>query len=213
MNWKLIKQNKAFLSIIVVLFTLFGLVLYIGGNQIYEREAQWQHGNTVARLLSSKEIAGKYFSEFRHNLFFIRDIPSVQGYIKSNFEPTVYRNETVEIFHSFVKAYGQYVQIGIIDSTGQEKIRVENKQNGAGGIASNSHLNIEKCRRYFQETMNLDNDQLFVSPLPINPEQQIGEAPYIPIIRLATPLFNADSEKKGCFNVRFRFYESSGTPT
>ena len=70
---------KAFLAIIVILFTLFGLVLYIGGNQIYEREAQWQHGNTVARLLSSKEIAGKYFSEFRHNLFFLRDLPSVRG--------------------------------------------------------------------------------------------------------------------------------------
>ena len=91
MNWKLIKQNKAFLAIIVILFTLFGLVLYIGGNQIYEREAQWQHGNTVARLLSSKEIAGKYFSEFRHNLFFLRDLPSVRGYVKSNSAGVIFK--------------------------------------------------------------------------------------------------------------------------
>ncbi len=125
MNGKLIKQNKAFLSIIVILFTLFGLVLYVGGNQIYKREARWQHGNTVARLLSGKEIAGKYFSEFRHNLFFLRDIPSVRGYVKSNFKSTVYRDETAEIFLSFVKAFGQYAQIGIIDSTGQEKTRKE----------------------------------------------------------------------------------------
>ncbi len=196
MNGKLIKQNKAFLSIIAILFTLFGLVLYVGGNQIYEREAQWQHGNTVARLLSGKEIVGKYFSEFRDNLFFLRDIPSVRGYVNSNFESTVYRNETAEIFHSFVKAYGQYAQIGIIDSSGQERI-VESKQSGASGIASNPHLNNEKRQRYFQETMNLDNDLLSVSPIPINPEQQRGEVPNIPVIRLATPLFNAKNEKSG----------------
>ena len=53
--------------------------------------------------------------------------------------------------------------------------------------------------------MNLDNDQLFVSPIPINPEQQIGEASYMPIIRLATPLFNADSEKKGILTLDLDF--------
>ncbi|MBI5309054.1 MAG: HD domain-containing protein [Planctomycetes bacterium] len=200
MNGKLIKQNKAFLSIIVILFTLFGLVLYVGGNHIYEREAQWQHGNTVARLLSGKEIVKKYFSEFMHNLFFLRDIPGVRGYVNSNFESTVYSNETAEIFHSFIKSYGQYAQIGIIDSSGQGKMRVESNQNGAGGIASNSQLNNERHQRYFQETMRLDNDLISVSPIPINPEQQS-----IPVIRLATPLFNAKNEKKGILTLDLDF--------
>ena len=35
MNRKLIKQNKMFLSNVIILLTIFGLVLYFGGNQIY----------------------------------------------------------------------------------------------------------------------------------------------------------------------------------
>jgi putative two-component system response regulator len=73
---RLIKQNKIFISIIAILFILFGFILYFGGNQIYEKEAKWQHGNTVARLLSGREIIEKYFSEFKHNLFFLSDLPA-----------------------------------------------------------------------------------------------------------------------------------------
>ena len=53
---RLIKQNKVFISIIAVLFILFGFILYFGGNQIYEKEAKWQHGNTVARLLPGRRF-------------------------------------------------------------------------------------------------------------------------------------------------------------
>ena len=194
---RLIKQNRIFISIIAVLFILFGLILYFGSNQIYEREAKWQHGNTVARLHSGKEIIEKYFSEFKHNLFFLSDLPATRGYVNSNFESTLYKNETVEIFLSFAKAYRQYSQIGIVDSSGREILRIDNKQDGTGSIVSDSNLKNEKHQHYFQDTIKLDKDLVYVSPIHLNIEQENADTPNVPIIRLAIPLFNSQNEKKG----------------
>lgn len=194
---RLLKQNKIFISIIAVLFILFGFTLYFGSNQIYEKEAQWQHGNTVARLLSGKEIIEKYFAEFRHNLFFLRDLPSTKGSVDSNFESTIDKDETAEIFYSFAKAYRQYSQIGIVDSSGREVLRVDNKQNGNSFVVSDSNLKNEKHQHYFQETIKLDKDLVYVSPIHLNIEQENTDTTNVPIIRLATPLFNSKNEKKG----------------
>lgn len=202
MNRKLITQNKTFLSIVIILFILFGLVLYFGGNQIYEKEAKWQHGNTVARLLSGKEIIEELFSECRHNLFFIRDLPSTKGYVDSNFESTFYRNEAAEIFHSFVKAYRQYSQIGIIDSSGREIIRVDNVTNA---IVSNPNLKNEKYQHYFQEIVKLDKDQVYISPIHVNVEQEKVDVPNIPVIKLVTPLFNSKNGKVGILILELYF--------
>ncbi len=177
---RLLKQNKIFISIIAILFILFGLTLYFGSNQIYEKEANWQHGSTVARLLSGKEIIEKYFSEFRHNLFFLRNIPSTKGSVDSNFESTPYKNETAEIFHSFAKAYRQYSQIGIIDFSGQEILRVNNKQDGTSLIISNSNLKNEEYQNYFQETIQLDKDIVYVSPIYLHVEQKNADTSDFP---------------------------------
>ncbi|HHT9114591.1 MAG: HD domain-containing protein [Planctomycetes bacterium] len=194
---RLLKQNKIFISIIAVLFILFGFTLYFGSNQIYEKEAQWQHGNTVARLLSGKEIIEKYFAEFRHNLFFLRDLPSTIGSVDSNFESTPYKNETAEIFHSFAKAFRQYAQIGIINSSGWEILRVDNKHDGTSLIVSDSNLKNKEYQNYFQETIQLDKDRIYASPIHLNLEQRNADTSNVPIVRLATPLFNSKNEKKG----------------
>lgn len=117
---KVIKQNKTFLSIAIILFILFGLVLYFGSNQIYERETKWQYGNAVSQLLSAKEIIKGFFSDFVHDLLFLRDLPSTKGYVDSNFESINYRNRVEEIFYVFAKTHGYYYQIRIIDSSGRQ---------------------------------------------------------------------------------------------
>ena len=86
MNRKHIKQNKIFLSIVAILFILFGSVLYFGANQIYEREAKWRHGNAVSQLRSAKENIKVFFADTEHDLLFLRNIASSKEYVDSNFE-------------------------------------------------------------------------------------------------------------------------------
>lgn len=205
MNWKIIKQNKIFLSIVIILFILFGLVLYFGGNQIYEEEAKRQHGTEVYQLLSAKDILEVFFSDFGHDLFFLKDISSTKSYVDSDFESIKYRDEVKEIFYGFAKSYKQYYQIRIIDSSGYEIIRVDNKRDGTAVIIPDSELQDKKHRYYFQETIKLDRDQRYASPIDLNIEHGKVEVPYVPVIRLATPLFGSKGKKKGILILNMYF--------
>jgi putative two-component system response regulator len=205
MSRKLIKQNKAFLSIVIILFILFGLVLYFGGNQIYKREARWRHGNAVSQLLSAKEIIKIFFSDFGHDLFFLRDFPGTKGYVDSDFESINYRNEVKEIFYGFARHHKEYYQIRIIDSSGYETVRIDNRRDGTTVIVPDSQLQSKKHRYYFQEAMKLDRDQIYASPIDLNIERGEIEVPYVPVIRLATPLFDSKAEKKGILILNIYF--------
>jgi len=98
---KLIRQNKAFISIIVTLFILFGLVLYFGTNQIYELEAKRQHGNSVAQLHAGTEIIKGFFSESAHNMSFLRNLPGTRSFVNSDFKSVHYKKSMNEIFYDF----------------------------------------------------------------------------------------------------------------
>jgi hypothetical protein len=64
MRRKLIKQNKTFISIVIILFILFGLILYFGGNQIYKKEARWYNcdcsGFAVAKYETPRLFSRNY---------------------------------------------------------------------------------------------------------------------------------------------------------
>ncbi len=202
---KIIKQNKTFLLVVIILFILFVLVLYYGGNQIYEREAKWQHGNAISQLLSAKEIIRVFFSDFEHDLIFLRDLPITQSLIDSNFKSIDYKNKVKEIFYFFAKNCKYYYQIRIIDYSGYEVIRINNERDGTTVIVPDSELQNKKHRYYFQETMKLSKNQIYASPIDLNIERGKIEIPYVPVIRLATPLFNSIGEKKGILILNMYF--------
>ena len=205
MSRKLIKQNKTFLSIVIILFILFGLTLYFGGNQIYKREVKWRHGNAVSQLLSAKEIINTFFSDIERDLYFLSEFPSTKGYVDSDFESINYRKEVKEIFYEFSKVYKQYYQITIIDSSGYEIFRINNKQDGTTTIIPDSLLKNKKHQIYFQEAIKLDKDQVYVSSIDLDINQENTEMPYVPMIRLATPLFDSKNRKKGVFILNVHF--------
>ena len=194
---KLIRQNKAFISIIVTLFILFGLVLYFGTNQIYELEAKRQHGNSVAQLHAGTEIIKGFFSESAHNMSFLRNLPGTRSFVNSDFKSVHYKKSMNEIFYDFENAYKKYFQMRIVDSSGYEIIKVTKKYDGTCVVVPDSKLEDVKQHSYFQEAMKLEKDQIQTFLISLNSEQGSGDEPYDPIISLATPLFNSKNKKKG----------------
>lgn len=204
---KLIKQNKTFLSIVLILFILFGLILYFGGKQIYKKEAQWQHGEIISQLLSGKQVIEEYFLESGRNLLFLKDLWSTKGYVNSNLESIHYRRMTKEIFYDFAKVYKKYSRITIIDSSGRETIRVDNKQDDVTVIVPDSDLQNDKNQYYFQEAMQFDKGQVYTSSLDLNMQYGKVMIPYVPLIRLVTPLFSSKNDKKGILVLDLYFWK------
>ncbi len=89
-----------------------------------------------------------------------------------------------------------YDQIRIIDIEGQETIRINN-QGGQAVIVGDNQLQNKAERYYFQKTLKLEENEIYISPFDLNIERDVIEIPIKPVIRFGTPLFDSSGNKVG----------------
>ena len=89
-----------------------------------------------------------------------------------------------------------YDQIRLIDREGQEIIRV-NYQDGQSTIVEKSLLQNKAARYYFAESMQLQRNEMYMSPLDLNVEHEKIQIPFKPVMRFGTPVFDLSGNKIG----------------
>jgi len=89
-----------------------------------------------------------------------------------------------------------YDQIRIIDINGQETLRINN-QSGQAVIVDEAQLQNKSERYYFQETLRLEQNEIYISPFDLNIEHDTIEIPTKPMIRFGKPLFDSSGNKVG----------------
>lgn len=194
---KLVKQNKLFLVAVVTLFIVLSLVVYFAGTQIYDRETKLQYGNADVQLLSAMHGINIYFSDPMNDLSFLGNLPNTRDYIDSDFITAHSGDEVRGIFYDLARIHERYCQIRIIDSSGQEIVRIYRKSDGITIIATESGLQDQQQQHYFQEAMKLGKGQIYVSPVDLTVAQGKADMPKVPAVTLATPLFSSKGEKRG----------------
>ncbi|MHA1561360.1 MAG: cache domain-containing protein [Promethearchaeota archaeon] len=112
-----------------------------------------------------------------------------------------YQDELLKLHYLFMnysQQFDYFAQIRYINETGSEKIRVDNKADGNGPYSfSVEDLQNKSERYYFQETMQLSESDYYYSETDLNVEHGEIEIPYLPVIRIAAPLFNNQSSRRG----------------
>lgn len=89
-----------------------------------------------------------------------------------------------------------YDQIRYIDIEGNEVVRINYAESGAV-IVPQEELQNKKDRFYFQDTIELEENQIYISKLDLNMDNDVIEEPIKPVIRLATPYYSKDGILKG----------------
>jgi PAS domain S-box-containing protein len=96
-------------------------------------------------------------------------------------------------------AYSQFRLIGIEDE-GREVIRVDRSgPNGTIRVVPEGKLQRNGDRPYFSETLKLQPDQVYVSPIDLNREGGAVETTYVPTLRVATPMIAPGGKPFGIF--------------
>ena len=93
-----------------------------------------------------------------------------------------------------IKPY--YHQIRYLDIEGNEIIRV-NGVNGEPDLVSGEDLQNMSDRYYFREGMTLSHGSVYLSPLDLNVEHGEIVVPHQPMIRLVSPVVDANEHHKG----------------
>jgi len=89
-----------------------------------------------------------------------------------------------------------YDQIRFLDEQGMEIVRI-NYNDGAPTIVPKDQLQFKGKRYYFEDTLRLNKNEVFVSPLDLNIERGEIEVPLKPMVRFGTPVFDRTGNKRG----------------
>ena len=115
------------------------------------------------------------------------------------------KNRIQVAFLDWLSVEKVYDQIRIIDLFGQEMVRA-NYNNGNPEIVSEENLQDKSGRYYFDNSIILNDNQLYISKLDLNVEN--GEIELVngetkPMLRFSKPLYNDDNEKIGILVVNY----------
>ena len=127
--------------------------------------------------------------------FTLNDIVSDLKYLSKNFNNHTMKQVNND-FLNFSAQKRKYDQIRYIDLNGFEKIRIDFK-NGKAHKVKKNRLQNKKNRYYFLNTITLDKNTIYISPLDLNIENGAIEVPIKPMIRFSTTIYNKKNEKTG----------------
>ena len=159
-------------------------------------------------LMIEKNVLGAVVGLDNHKKIplVLRDLPPVQGIIRArknngidpldNSTIQQWKKRFTSIFSSFITNEPAIDQIRVIDEKGNEVIRIGRT---AGGIKviDEDKLQNKSQRDYFQESIHLPKDEIYVSTLSLNKELGEIEIPNKPTIRFITPVMNQEGETRG----------------
>ena len=184
------------------IITLVSLIIgFFANQQIVASNNQTLLTDLKINLSEVEVRLGNEFASFREDIGFLYTTPPISGLTrakKSGIDPldgtttALWKSRLEKIFMGFMQHNRAYFQLRIIDSEGDELIRVERVDNLITARDDND-MQDKSNRYYFAETSALAEGQLFVSTIDLNRENGELEFPYRPTLRLARAIFGEDN--------------------
>ncbi len=110
--------------------------------------------------------------------------------------------EQARTYMSFIRGKTLYDKVRLLDSSGQERIRVY-FNNGKPEMVPPDQLQLKVDHYYFQEAMQLNQGEIFISPFDLNIERGQVERPFKPIIRLTSPVIDHEGNRQGVVVINY----------
>lgn len=176
----------------------------------------WQSRNitetTVLELEKSKSKVIKRAIEIallnhKQNLLTLRDVPPIQSIVRAlnnqGIDPIsedsldVWRERLAIILRAFVSNHPEYLQMRFINVDGTELVRVHRSSTDDISVVADENLQSKADSPYVLETLKLANGEIYYSDVNLNREYGVIQQPYLPVLRIATPIHDADDAVSG----------------
>ena len=148
----------------------------------------------AARIEIAKSLVTHDFSSVTSDLRLLAATPALRHYLDGG---NAGRTEDLSrLFLEMARAKGCYDQVRYLDASGREIVRI-NFNAGSPFIVPRDQLQDKSKRYFFRDSIKLERNEVFVSPLDLNIEHDQLEIPYKPMIRFGTPVFDSAGHKRG----------------
>jgi len=194
-------RNK--LLLVLLLVTLLPTVLIGGYALIFTTDTLHDSSLSIeaAKVELISEKIQNYLDQVNSDLFYLRDSNALNLYIsalqstgdhKKRLMLTNLRNS----FKKFATQKKNYQQVRFINKEGLEIVRI-NYTAGKAKNVTDTGLQDKRETDYFKNTLALEKDNLFISSLGLNRENNAIEKPIKPTIRYATPVYDQSNSLLG----------------
>lgn len=180
------------------LFLPVAIIIVSGTVALYQAEANIH----LTKIRSSEEAAirvgtssiRRVLQSLTRDLAFLAKQEALVGLVSD--ENQLDHDRLLTDWLVFSRTKGLYDQIRWLDSSGQERLRVNFNNGKPGGVPADKLQNKGK-RYYFTDAAKLNPGEFFISPLDLNIERGKIEQPLKPMIRIGTPVFDRVGQKQG----------------
>lgn len=179
-----------FLALSAVVLTSWQSIAYLTGKH---QRVQLLRQSTLLELQQLESHAAERLALNAIALGIVAQSPALSNYAK---QTEVENKKVAVMFETLIKACPDVFQIRFLDSSGDEKIRIERKE-GVIYQVSQKDLQNKKNRQYFTQAKNLAARQMYVSPVELNKEYNEVEIPWRPTLRLAMPVYPEPNNLEG----------------
>lgn len=196
----LFKQKKIFLTYSISLFLLFSLILssilFFLQYQVNQSKKHELLHIEETLIRTQNTIIANRMNKISADLLYVTDCFRIHDTGNGNYE------QIEKQWLAFSNRKKIYDQIRYIDLEGNEKIRINYTANGAV-LVKDADLQNKKNRAYFSDSLLLSGNQIYVSKLDLNIENNKIEQPIKPVIRISTPYYDVNGQLKGIIIINY----------
>ncbi|MCB0190975.1 MAG: response regulator [Anaerolineae bacterium] len=172
----------------------------MGGLYLYTLETQSDHGKIEEQqlqLINTQQLTiDSTLQTAVSDLMLLSEGSALQAVADSSRPSGMSKQRLQERYYSFIAKRGVYAHIQVLDTTGMQIVRVDYNQ-GRPTITPPNQLTSKINNPYFKETIQLDQNEIYISPLELDHQNGQITRPLRPIIHVGTPVFNAQGQKLG----------------
>jgi signal transduction histidine kinase/CheY-like chemotaxis protein len=183
-----------FLRLFVPISSLLLLgYVYVTWSGIERHLGETRVSETLHVGLAAGSLAGDLV-EVEHDLVFLTNHVVSGG--DGAFDDPSFQAQLAADFSALIRSKALYDQAALLDMEGKERLRIKDV-NGNPVRVPGRQLFDRADTGYFTETSKLNLGQIYMSPLQLSAENGVVEVPLKPVLRLATPLFDASGARRG----------------
>ena len=187
---------------ILIAFILPLTLIQLGSNSSQsEMVVESSLKELSSKVNSRSDLINGFLSSAKEDILFLSQLSSLNSFVENNNELS--RQNLENDFLMFSNERDIYYQVRYLDASGQEIVRVDSDGFNVALIPQDNLQN-KKGRYYFDDAFDLNEREVFVSPLDLNIEKGAIEnrgttanPSYVPVIRYGTPVFDDKGNKKG----------------
>ena len=190
----LMKQKSVIIRYALGIFAVLGLAVLIVSSliqfEIREVKRKELLKNEQNIISAENTIISNKINRISGDLLYVTDCLHLNDDGTNNYA------DVEKLWLAFSNRRTLYDQIRFIDMEGNEVIRINYDPDGSL-LVDQADLQNKKDRYYFTDTMKLKKDQIYISKLDLNVENDVIEDPIKPMLRISMPYYNSKGEQKG----------------